>query len=182
MEGNLEFWIHISPDYGLFKVKGGEQLGQKLVHHLVSQGGGASQVGQQQVGDWLSEAQACDQHLEVEAPNSQIAGISLVNLCHCQALVEQLGERGRPIRQRVVRGDKAVGVQEGGGGDDSGQMGWGQEQHELLYQMFAVGKWENGGSGAKGEFRMMEDVEGGEGSTVAPGLSVVRGEGAGMAN
>ena len=75
MEGNLEFWIHISPDYGLFKVKGGEQLGQKLVHHLVSQGGGASQVGQQQVGDWLSEAQACDQHLEVEAPNSQIAGI-----------------------------------------------------------------------------------------------------------
>ena len=77
-------------------------------------------------------------------------------------------------------GNQAGGVQDGG--DDSGQMGWGQEQHELLYQMFAVGKWENGGSGAKGEFRMMEDVEGGEGSTVAPGLSVVRGEGAGMAN
>ena len=70
MEGNFEFWIHFSPDYGLFKVQGREKLGQKLVHHLVSQGGGASQVGQQQVGDWLSEAQACDQHLEVEASNS----------------------------------------------------------------------------------------------------------------
>ena len=65
----MELWTHFSPDYGLFKVQGGEQLGQKLVHHLVSQGGGAGQVGQQQVGDWLSEAQACDQHLE-EVPNS----------------------------------------------------------------------------------------------------------------
>ena len=31
-----------------------------------------------------------------------LAGISLVNLDHCQALVEHLGERGRPIRQRLV--------------------------------------------------------------------------------
>ena len=47
-----------------------EELGQKLVRHFVSQGGGAGQVGQQQVGDWLSEAHAFDQHLKVEAPNS----------------------------------------------------------------------------------------------------------------